>query len=275
MTEVNMHQKKLVLLVLIILFSLFFFLSALQAEEHKEDFNKVVPLSAKGTFSLDNVNGAITITTWTEGKVEIKAVKTTNKDAKNLEKVKIEVASTPDSVSVKTVYPEHENTGVSVAYDVKVPEGVNLDMVSTVNGKLSITGPFGRVSAETVNGNVFAEKASGELSLSTTNGDIEALNVKGRIKSNTVNGSIKLAITALENGITGETVNGSITLQISAPQELNADLRAETVNGSISVDFPVSFQNLNKTKHTLEGRIGQGGPKISLDTVNGSIHLTK
>jgi len=270
-----MHQKKLILLALIVLISLFFLFTSLQAEEHKEDFNKVVPLSAKGAFSLDNVNGAVTITTWTEGKVEIRAAKTTNKDAKNLEKVKIQVESANDSVSVKTVYPERENTGVSVTYDVKVPEGVNLDKVSTVNGKLSITGPFGRVSAETVNGRVFADKASGELSLSTTNGDIEALNVRGRIKSNTVNGSIRLAVTALENRITAETVKGSITLQMSAPQELNANLRAETVNGSISVDFPVSFQNLNKTKHTLEGRMGQGGPQISLQTVNGSIHLAK
>ncbi len=270
-----MHQKKLVLLALIILFSLFFFFTSLQADENKEEFSKVVPLSAKGTFSLDNVNGSVTVTTWTEGKVEIKAVKSTSKDAQNLAKVKIEVESTADSVSVKTVYPQHNNTGVSVTYDVRVPEGVNLDKVSTVNGKVSVTGPFGRVAAETVNGNVFAEKASGELSFSTTNGDIEGLNIKGMLESRTVNGSIKLSVSTLENGIKAETVNGSVTLQLSAAQELNADLKAETVNGSISLDFPVTLQGLSKTKHTLEGKFGKGGPEISLNTVNGSIHLIK
>jgi DUF4097 and DUF4098 domain-containing protein YvlB len=275
MTEDDMSQKKLVLLVVIVLVSLFFFLSAVQAEEHKEEFSKVLPLSAKGAFSLDNVNGSVTITTWTEEKVEIKALKTTKKDAENLEKVKIEVKSGPDFVSVETIYPKLKNTGVSVTYDVKVPEGVNLNKVSTVNGGVSISGPFGKVSASTVNGTVFAEKASGELSFSTTNGDIEALKVKGRIESHTVNGSIKLDIAELENKITAETVNGGITLQLSSTEELNANLRAETVNGGISVDFPVSFQNLNKTKHMLEGRIGQGGPAISLETVNGSIRLTK
>jgi len=270
-----MHQKKLILIALIVFISIFFFFSSLLADENKEEFNKVVPLNAKGTFSLDNVNGAVTVTTWAEGKVEIKALKTTPKDAANLAKVKIEVESTPDSVTVKTVYPEHENTGVSVAYDVKVPEGVNLDKVSTVNGKLSITGPFGKVAAETVNGNIFVEKASGELSFATTNGDIEALSVKGSLKAETVNGGIKLQVNALEEGIKAETVNGSITLQLGAAQELNADLRFETVNGSISVDFPMTLQGLNKTKHTLEGKVGNGGPRISLDTVNGSIHLIK
>lgn len=270
-----MHQKKLILIALIVFIPLIFFFSSLLADQNKEEFNKVVPLSAKGTFSLDNVNGTVTVTTWAEGKVEIKALKSTSKDAKNLAKVKIEVESTPDSVTVKTVYPEHENTGVSVTYDVKVPEGVNLDKVSTVNGKLSITGPFGKVTAETVNGNVFAEKASGTLSFSTTNGDIEALSIKGNIKAETVNGSIKLQITGLEEGIKAETVNGSITLQLGTAQELNADLGAETVNGSISVDFPITLQGLNKTKHALEGKVGNGGPRISLNTVNGSIHLIK
>src|SRR5512136_1709838 len=121
MMEDNMHPKKLILLALIILFSLFFFFTSVQADEKKEEFNKVVPLSAQGTFSLDNVNGSVTITTWTEGKVEIKAVKSTSKDAENLAKVKIEVESTADSVAVKTVYPQHDNTGVSVTYNVKVP----------------------------------------------------------------------------------------------------------------------------------------------------------
>ncbi len=270
-----MHPRKLIWLILLILVSLFFFFASLQADENKEEFSKVVPLSAQGTFSLDNVNGSVAVTTWTEQKVEIKAVKSTAKAAENLAKVKIEVESTASSVSVKTIYPEHDQTGVSVTYDVKVPEGTELSRVSSVNGKVSLTGPFGKASATTVNGDISASKASGELSFSTTNGNIEALNVKGMIRSNTVNGSIKLSVGALENGIKAETVNGGITLQVSPAQELNADLKAETVNGSISLDFPVTLQGLVKTKHALEGKLGKGGPQISLKTVNGSIHLTK
>jgi hypothetical protein len=32
---------------------------------------------------------------------------------------------------------------------------------------------------------------------------------------------------------------------------------------------------MNKSRHHLRGQIGSGGPKISLETVNGSIRLTR
>jgi DUF4097 and DUF4098 domain-containing protein YvlB len=269
-----MYKKQLFFLALAAFVVLYLAAPSLQAE-HQEEFSKILPLSPRGTFSLSNVNGTVVISTWKEEKVEIKALKTTKRSAENLEKVKIEIEANADSVSVETVYPKRSNTGVSVDYDVKVPEGVNLNKVSTVNGKVSLTGPFGRVSASTVNGGVSAENASGDLSFSTTNGNVEAANIRGRIDAHTVNGSITLEVSAAEDNIRAETVNGGITMRLASPESLDAHLSAKTVNGGISIDFPVSFQNLNKTRHKLEGQIGKGGPEIRVQTVNGSIHLTR
>jgi DUF4097 and DUF4098 domain-containing protein YvlB len=269
-----MHHKNILILVLIALFALFFALTMF-ATENQEEFQKVLPLSSKGTFGLKNVNGRVTIATWKEEKVEIKALKKTNKDPENLQKVKIEVTVTPDAVLVDTVYPKHGNTGVSVDYEVKVPEGIQVSEVSNVNGGVHLTGPFGKASASAVNGQVYIENASGDLSLETTNGDVEAVSVKGRINANTINGSIKLDLLSLEGNVHAETVNGGITLRLSAPQEINGHLEAQTVNGEINFDFPIMLQSLEQTKHRLRGQIGQGGPQISLETVNGSIHLTK
>ncbi len=269
-----MHHQNRLSVILIVSFILLFFSCAVEAQ-NQEEFSKVLPLTSKGTFRLDNVNGDVTITTWKEDEVEIKAVKKTRKAAENLAKVKIEVVEGPDSVSVETVYPKRNNTGVSVTYDIKVPEGVTLETVSTVNGDVFATGPFGRVSGSTVNGKVRVENSAGDLRLSTTNGSVEARNVKGKIDADTTNGSIRLELADLADNINAETVNGSITLALGAIKELNAVLEAETVNGGIDVDFPISFQNLQKSKHSLKGQIGQGGPRASLETVNGSIHLTK
>src|SRR4030043_2409531 len=149
----RMQSKNLLILVLVAFFALFFMGWTAEAE-HQEEFQKVFPLSSQGMFSLKNVNGKVSISTWKEAKVEIKALKKTNKAAENLQKVKIEVTTAADSVSVDTVYPKHGNTGVSVDYDIKVPEGVNLGELSSVNGSVGITGPFGRVSASRVNGRV-------------------------------------------------------------------------------------------------------------------------
>jgi DUF4097 and DUF4098 domain-containing protein YvlB len=268
-----MQSKNLIVLVLVVFFALFFMGLTTEAE-HQEVFQKVLPLSSQGTFNLKNVNGEVRISTWKEDKVEIKALKKTNKAAENLQKVKIEVTAAVDSVSVDTVYLKHENTGVSVDYDIKVPEGVNLGELSSVNGNVGITGPFGRVSAETTNGQVHLENASGDLKLETTNGDVKAINVNGPIDAHTTNGSITLELTKLEAEVSAETTNGGITLRLSAIQEINGLLEAETDNGSISFDFPVTLQSMEKSRHHLRGQVGRGGPRISLKTTNGSIHLT-
>jgi DUF4097 and DUF4098 domain-containing protein YvlB len=239
-----MPSKNLLVLVLVTFFALLF-LGWSSGAENQEEFLKVIPLSSQGTFNLKNINGKVSISTWKEANVEIKALKKTNKEAENLQKVKIEVTAAADSVSVDTVYPKLGNTGVSVDYDIRVPEGVNLGEVSTVNGNVGITGPFGRVSASTTNGGIQVESASGNLELETTNGDVKAINVTGPIDAHTTNGSI------------------------------NAMLEAETVNGSITFDIPVTLQSLDKSRHHLRGQIGQGGPQISLETTNGSIHLTR
>lgn len=269
-----MQSKNLIVLLLVVFLALFF-MGFTPDTENQEEFQKGLPLSAKGTFSLKNVNGEVKLSTWKENKVEIKALKKTNKAAENLQKVKIQVTAGADSVSVDTVYPKHENTGVSVDYDIRVPEGVNLSEISSVNGSVDVTGPFSRVSAETTNGQVCLENASGNLKLETTNGDVKAINVNGRIDASTTNGSVTLELTKVESEVSGETTNGGITLRLGANQEINATLEAETVNGSISFDVPVSLQSLDNSRHHLRGQIGHGGPRISLKTVNGSIRLTR
>ncbi|MBN2408982.1 MAG: DUF4097 family beta strand repeat protein [Candidatus Aminicenantes bacterium] len=269
-----MHGKKFVLPVLVAFLALASG-GAARAADHEEPFQKVLPLSAKGTFSLKNVNGGVTITTWAEEKVEIKALKKTKKAAENLQKVRIEVIATADSVAVDTVYPKRENTGVSIDYEVKVPEGIHLADIHTVNGGLNLTGPFGRARVSSVNGGVQIESASGELDLETTNGDIKTVHVRGRISAHTTNGSIHLDLEAIEADVQAETTNGSITLQFSAPQEINASLDARTTNGGISFDFPVTLQSLEQSKHRLRGQIGRGGALVSLKTVNGSIRLSR
>jgi len=250
-------------------------LSALFGQEESEEFSKVLPLKSDGTFSLRNVNGSITIKTWKEDKVDIKALKTTKGDPDKLKEVIIEVEATANSVSVDTIFPRGKNIRVSVKYEVRVPQGVNLDKVRSTNGSVYITGPVGNTTAATTNGKVELDGAKGTISLSSTNGRIEAANVKGELDADTTNGSILLEMLSFEDEIKAKTTNGSITLRIGSLEKVNADLDARTVNGSISLDLPVTLKSMKKSKRSLEAQIGQGGPEISLRTVNGSIRITK
>lgn len=250
-------------------------LSALFGKEESEEFSKALPLKSGGTFSLKNVNGSITITTWKEDKVDIKALKTTKGDPDKLKEVKIEVEATANSVSVNTIFPRGKNIRVSVKYEVKVPQGVNLGKVKSTNGNIYITGPVGHANASTTNGRIELDGAKGAISLSSTNGRIEAVNIRGELDADTTNGTIVLEMLSFEDTIKAKTTNGSITLRIGSLEKVNADLNARTVNGSISLDLPVTLKSMKKSRRSLEGQIGQGGPEISLRTVNGSIKITK
>ncbi len=250
-------------------------LSALFGEEESEEFSKVLPLKSGGTFNLRNVNGSITITTWKEDKVDIKAVKTTKSDPDMLKEVKIEVEATSNSVSVDTIFPKLKNVRVSVKYDVRIPQGVNLGRVRSTNGSVYITGPVGNTHASTTNGRIELDGAKGNVSLSSTNGKIEAANIIGEIDADTTNGPIVLELISFEDTIKARTTNGGITLRVGSLEKVNADLSARTTNGSISVDVPVTLKSMKKSRRSLEAQIGQGGPEISLRTTNGSIKITK
>jgi DUF4097 and DUF4098 domain-containing protein YvlB len=267
-------MKKIIFGLIALGFAFYGLAGCLPAQQ-QEEFAKTLPLSSGGSFKLSNVNGEVTISTWKEAKVEIKALKKTKKSPDNLAKVKIEVSESADAVSVKTVYPEHDSTGVSVDYTVQVPEGIRLEDVSTVNGGVNLTGPFTMAVAGTTNGNVHVENASGNLKFETTNGDVEAMNVVGQVEAETTNGGITLELSGLKGDIRAETTNGGITLKFGAGAEINGYLEAETTNGSINIDSPITLQGLEKSKHHLRGQVGTGGPRLSLETVNGSIRLTK
>lgn len=242
--------------------------------DYREDFSKTVPLKAGGMFSLENVNGQVRVSTWKEDKVEIKAVKVAKKDEKDLKEVEILVDASEGRVAVKAVWPKFpRNVKVHVDFDVKIPEGVNVEDADTVNGSVEITGRYGRVAAGTTNGQVSVENASGELEASTTNGSVKVRKFEGRVRARTTNGNVRLEGLSFKDGVDAKTTNGSIHLGIESPESLNAELRARTTNGSISVDFPVTLQNLRQSRRLLEARIGQGGPEIALQTTNGSITI--
>jgi len=142
---------------------------------------------------------------------------------------------------------------VAVRFTVQVPAGVQVD-VSTVNGRLE------------------ADGVRGPLKLMTINGSIDATTAMGGIDATTVNGGIDATIEDLgpDGDVTLKTVNGSISLAL--PAGLNADLDAQTVAGRVNTDFPVQVAGRISSRH-VQAKIGTGGRRVELRTVNGSIDL--
>lgn len=222
----------------------------------REEIRKVVPLSSDGVFSLKNVNGGVTVAGWDQPNVEIHAIKT-GPSKENLALVTIEIYNEAGRVAVNTIYPRgRNNLRVSVSYDVMVPKMARLRNVETVNGSVGIGGMASEVTAQTVNGSVKVRNSSGRVNASTVNGsvtaELERLDPEGDMKLETVNGSIKLYL----------------------PEGAAADIAAETTNGRLNTDFPLTVQGKFGPKR-LHGLLGQGGPRIRMETVNGSVDLLR
>src|SRR5207302_10974343 len=67
------------------------------------------------------------------------------------------------------------------------------------------------------------------------------------------------------------SVSGDVLVTI--PSDANADLKAGTVHGAIENDFGLPVRRGDYVGHDLAGQLGQGGPRIKLGNVNGSITI--
>lgn len=218
------------------------------------EFTRTYPLSADGSFELNNVNGAVRIEGWDKDEVEIRAVKTTPGRASLLDLVDIDIDSKPDALSVSTRYPQEEGVEVAVDYIIRVPRHAQLSHVTNVNGTLRV------VSSDAVG------------DLHTVNGNIEVYEGGGNVHAHTTNGNIYLELKhgGDSRGASAETTNGSVLLAI--PSDLPADLEARCMNGNFSSELPLEMRGAEQPR-VVHGKLAHGGAPIHLSTVNGAIRV--
>jgi DUF4097 and DUF4098 domain-containing protein YvlB len=249
----------------------FTFSVAAHAAKLDETFDKTYEVKPGTAFSLDNVNGHVTIGSWDQPRVRIHAVKHVEANGDDAAKkamgaLRIEVGQNANSLTLKTRSPKEENGGWSffdlftsdrvqyqVTYEVTVPRTMNVD-ASTVNGGVDLAGVTGSHRVETTNGRVEVTGCSGQLRAETTNGRIHA-----QLLKIAPNGSLRL-----------ETTNGGITVEV--PRGFAGNVEAETTNGGISSDIPVA--TTRTARNELHGTINGGGSSsLHLSTTNGGITI--
>jgi len=233
-----------------------------KGDELTQEYHQAYALSPTGRVSIANINGDVHINVWDQNSVKVDAIKRAY-DQQSLTEVTIEVTNAPDSVMIKTRYPDNSgnrdrNRGwASVEYTLTIPRGASLDGAELVNGSLDIEGVQGDVHASLVNGVVKADGLGGEVKISTVNGSVEANVARlGEAKNVTLN-----------------SVNGSITLIV--PTGANADVKASTIHGKITNDFGLAVEEGEYVGRNLSGQIGSGGVRVRLNNVNGSIAIKR
>lgn len=241
-------------------------LDGLQTEEEFFQQFEVEP----GTgLEVYNRNGKVEIKGGEGHAVEVWATKKSFLGKSELEKVEIRVEEEEQSLVVKSEYLR-ENARVSVQYQLRVPEGVEVKKAESSNGNVVIKEVKGNAAATTSNGKVEISGVEGTVEARTSNGSIQIDGVEGLRGARTSNGSIEAELPSLEQDLEIRTSNGSITLSL-AP-EIGAELEARTSNGQIKTQG-LQLQESEVESTLLRGRLGEGGPRLQVKTSNGSIEL--
>lgn len=220
----------------------------------KQQFDETYPLQPGGSFELQNVNGPVEIQGWDRDAVEVHAVKTAKRNEADLQRVTIEVAAKPQSVSVTTHYPADEGVEVAVEYVIHVPHNAHIEHIGTINGTLVVAGVAAVDELRTVNGNIEVYDGGNGLHAHTTNGNIH----------------LELADFSGSGGTSAETTNGS--LLVALPRDAQADLETRCLNGNFLSEIPISMESAQKPRE-MHGRFGRGGAPIKLRTINGGIRI--
>jgi hypothetical protein len=222
--------------------------------------------------SLHNLNGGVTVTPSTSGKVEIIGTKHGSK--RYFDEITLEVVETSRGITVCSMFKNvdmecdasgfhmHDHRGdrdrewddLQIDIEVKLPKNLMVD-AHNVSGNVSVVGAEGAVRASSVSGDVRMER----------------LRVNS-IKATSVSGDVNVGIEALtgDGPLTFTSVSGNVTAEL--PKGTDADVSMRSVSGSLESDFPLTL-NGRLNRHSLEARIGRGGRELNVHTVSGDVRL--
>jgi len=271
-------------------------------KKETEEFLETYPVENNTSVTVKNKNGHITVKFWDEDVIEVYGLKKTYWGEKELEKANVSVTTGTD-FHIETVFSERF-VEVSVDLRISVPSNVTVSTikssngdidveglqgeltVTTSNGKISVTGHrgnvtadssndnmyfrdiTGNVNAETSNGKVYVERVSGEVHAESDNGGIIIKDAESVKKASTSNGDVRVEFRTIpEGGSSIRSSNGDLKVYI--PAEMNATMEMRTSSGDL--DFH-GFDIQMKGEY-YKGKLGSGGPLLSIRTSNGDIDL--
>lgn len=158
-----------------------------------------------------------------------------------------------------------------IKYDIEVPENMKSKDITIGSGDIKFKNGKADVTGKTGSGSILLDKIIGAINVTTGSGSINGSELKGgEIKAITGSGTVNIESYEPKN-MHLSTGSGSVNLKLLA--SASATIKAYTGSGSINTSF--ILRNKNRTKHSLEGDINNGGPIIKIKTGSGSVNIDK
>ncbi|MDE3201986.1 MAG: DUF4097 family beta strand repeat protein [Acidobacteriota bacterium] len=208
----------------------------------------------------------------------------------------VHVNSIEGSVVAHFTSSRHDFSAHQVSGDVTISGDSNDLTLSEVKGKVSVDGEiFGDVHLETINGQTHIHtskttvdlaslpgdmtlnsddlrvtQANGDVSVATRSKDVDLNDIHGNSEVEDSNG--RVAVSPAGN-FNVRVKNEKGDVEITLPPDVQATITGGTRNGDIVSDFPVTISG--DEDKTVNGRIGAGTAKISINTDNGDLRIKR
>jgi len=144
--------------------------------------------------------------------------------------------------------------------------------VNTSGGSINVGDVQGRIDVSTSGGSIDIGKVTGSITAHTSGGSIHIDNAGGAVKARTSGGSIEAYISEQPHGDSElSTSGGSATVYLA--KNIAVDLDARAGSGRVKSDFDVAVKT--HSKHSLEGKINGGGPRLVVRASGGGVKIRR
>lgn len=222
----------------------------------QDQINKTVPLAPGSNVRVSGINGSVVIETSDSDQAEINIqIRASSQEA--MERRPILVESTPNSLTIRT---ENDSEGKRGRDRGEVHHEVRLRLPRAISLKVS-----------SVNGKVEVGQITGEIAVTSVNGRVDVAQAGTATELSSINGRTSISIRRIgEGGLRVSSINGGV--EIGLPESTNADVEVRSVNGGINADIPINVIGEMK-RGQLVGKLGSGGARITVTSVNGGVTL--
>src|SRR5262249_7861151 len=147
-------------------------------------------------------------------------------------------------------------------------------IISNSFAPIRISGVEGELRVSGRNGSVEVEHAASDVNVETSFNNVSIRAAKGSVAVANRNGDVLIRLLQPPpKAVSASTEFSNVTVELPGGSSFNVEAR--TRFGQIRSGFDGLTATSNERERSLNGRVGQGGPNIKLDTRNGDITLRR
>jgi hypothetical protein len=251
-------------------------------------FTRTVDLQPSGTLRVEVDKGSISISSWDQPQVEIRAridrPEEVGEDyaARAVEATVIEVTGDRYSVAVVSDYtnvPVHSGrnrwgnrTEPPVHYDIRAPRRLNL-RVDSDRGPATVSGFEGTIDIVLDRGELELRDVAGDLRVEIDRGERSRMDgVRGSLRVDADRTNLDIDAHALDRDSRIEIDRGEVNLRVPEGQRLTVRTDISR-RGSFHTDLPIQWMSSDPRRS--EGHINGGGTELFVESDRATIELRR